>query len=130
MSKLKSILIEFEECEANAQHIHPTIFAALSAMRPPEPPTDNRAQTQTKPKSVSVCTEQALEQSHTVWGLYANGVLTDVYLHKETADYEAFICRFYEHEHGVRYPDDAYDYEVRPIALNIQTVEQLRGETI
>lgn len=127
MSKLKSILIEFDECEASAQNIHPTILAALSAMRPPEPqPTTHDIQT--KPSRDSLCTEQLIEQAQTIWGLYANGVLTAVYQHKETAEYEAFVCRFYEHEHGVRYPDDAYDYEVRPLALNTHTVEQLRGE--
>ena len=113
MSKLKSILIEFEECEANAQNIHPTILAALSAMRPPEPSVSPASET-----APTSDTNNDPLKATTIWGLYANGVLLTTYLHRDTAEYDLHTCRYYEHEHGVRYPDDAYEYHLMPIPMH------------
>lgn len=113
MSKLKSILIDFYECEASADayaHIHPAFHDALKRIAP-EP---DKAQND-------------LSKVNQVYGLYINNILSQVYLHKDAADYDCWVCRSYEYTHAERYEDDAYHYEVRPVTFNPLTYDQLRN---
>jgi hypothetical protein len=76
MGAVKSVYTALLEAEANG-HLHPTIAQAIRAMQPPPAPTD-----------VSPTPETT-----TVYALYTDGVLLDLYMHKETAEYECFLCR-------------------------------------
>ena len=104
MGAVKSAYTALLEAEANG-HLHPTIAQAIRAMQPP--PT-------TQPSDVSPTPETT-----TVYALYMDGALLDLYTHRETAEYECYLCRMGEEQFRVYDEDgDFRRYEVRELTVH------------
>lgn len=100
MSRIKQELIE-AECNAHIlPDIHPLFVQALSAFRPQQP----QPQPNVSPS----------DETTTIYGLYANGVLTAVYQHEDTAEYECHIARTGEY---MTAPETPTEYSVKPILM-------------
>ena len=106
MGAVKSHIIEWLEAEANG-HIHPTIAQAIRAMQPPPA---------TQPSAVSPAPETMPTY---VYALYTDGLLLDLYMHRETAEYECYLCRMGEEQFRVYDEDgDFRRYEVRELTVH------------
>lgn len=114
MGAVKSVYTALLEAEANG-HLHPTIVQALRAMQPP---------TATQPSAVSPTAETMPTY---VYGLYANGALLDLYAHRETADYECWLCRMGEEQYRIYDEDgDFRRYEVRELTVHTHKPDTAR----
>lgn len=106
MGAVKSVYTALLDAEANG-HLHPTIAQAIRAMQPPPA---------TQPSAVSPTPETMPTY---VYALYTDGTLLDLYAHRETADYECWLCRMGEEQFRIYDEDgDFRRYEVRELTVH------------
>lgn len=105
MGAVKSHIIEWLEAEANG-HIHPTIAQALRALQP------------ATPEQTSAVSPTPETTPTYVYALYTDGLLLGLYEHRDTAEYECYLCRMGEEQYRIYDEDgDFRRYEVRQLEL-------------
>lgn len=110
MGRLKDFL--FDEWEANAhitnQQVHSAFHDALNNIQR-QPQRD---------------AERVRVQTGTVYGLYVNGELADVYMHKDAAEFDCWLCQ--KHDHN---SDEPFHYEVKSLLLKMWTLDDIYPTT-
>lgn len=114
MGAVKSVYTALLDAEANG-HLHPTIAQAILAMQPP--PAKQASAVSPTPETMPTY----------VYALYTDGTLLDLYAHRETADYECWLCRMGEEQFRIYDEDgDFRRYEVRELTVHTHKPDTTR----